>query len=154
MLSVPAFVIEWQRLLDPSRMVAGRGAGYHTAPTVLVPGAPDIPDNAPEGSVSIEFPVSASCWLRAPERATLERPVIIEREPKGKAKNGAVIVMDAASAYMAIPPTENFYFGAKVAASHEVALLRIIPGRKQSGKDDPKTTIVVTFMPNEGEPRP
>lgn len=145
-------LIEWTRRLDPARFNKAQGAQYHTAPSIVLPGTPDYPDDVPSNSVTIMFTLSGTCWIGIDrKKITVKTPTFLEKPPKTKrAKHGSVVVMDATSAYLIVPTNENYYWACQQMVGREVIKAVLKPGKE---RDDGKFSIVctVTFMPKEGE---
>ncbi len=108
-MKVDQRILEWQRRFDPCRFNKATGAQYHTAPAVLLPGAHEIPNDAPGDSISVMFRVSPSAWISSPEKMEITYPVFVEKAPKSKmAKHGPVFVLGQDAAVLAIPTNENY----------------------------------------------
>lgn len=152
LLRVPDYFLEWQRLLDPARFNKKDGAKYHTAASVVLPGSAEIPEGAPKGSVTILFYVPRADWVSEPQKVELVRPTVVEKKPRGRAKSGSVVIMDATTVYVVIGPRENFYQSARLLATHETVRVGLRPGRVRKPGDEPETVIVGTFLPSAGEP--
>lgn len=147
-------LLEWQRMLDPSKFNKKTGAQFHTAPSVVFPDSADYPEDAIDGSVTILFHISNECWLSDPQKLSLESPIIVEKPPAKRAKNGPVLVLDAATAYIAIPVKENYYWAAWTLTTHETKSISFRPGKPKPDGSLGKTVVVATFLPNDGEPIP
>lgn len=143
--------LEWQRRLDPSNFNKKTGAQFHTAPSVIMGNSPDIPKDAPEGSVTVMFFIDGECWIGGPERVTVDRPVFMEKPPKSKrAKHGPIIVLSETSALCAIPVSQNYYWTAQVMCSQEVFRAVFVPDRISMEKTKaPKVKVTVTFVPHD-----
>lgn len=150
-LPVDKVALEWQRRLDPSNFNKKTGAQYHTAPSVIMGNSPDIPDDAPDGSVTVMFFIDGSCWISGgSERVVVDHPMFMEKPPKSKkAKHGPVIVLSETSALCVIPVSQNYYWTAQVMCSQEVFRAVFVPDKASAKKGkDPQVKVVVTFVPN------
>lgn len=149
-LSIDPVALEWQRRLDPSRFNKKTGAKFHTAPSVVFPGAPDYPDDAPAGSVTILFYVDGEGWLCDPRRMTIDDPIVVEKAPRTKGtKNGSVIFMTPTQAILIVGPTQNYYWSAKILAENTPWRISLAPGRGSTDKKRPKVKVTATFIPSE-----
>lgn len=150
-IAVDSLALEWQRRLDPSNFNKRQGAQFHTAPSVIMGDSPDIPDDAPNGSVTVMFFVDGECWLGSPERLSVDHPIFIEKPPRSKrAKHGPVIVLGETSALCAIPVSQNYYWTAQVMCSQDVFRATFVPdvASVREGRP-PKVRITVTFVPRD-----
>ena len=144
--------LEWQRRLDPSNFNKKTGAQYHTAPSVIMGSSPDVPQDAPEGSVTVMFFIDGECWISGNlEREVVDRPMFIEKPPKTKrAKHGPILVLSETQALCAIPVSQNYYWTAQVMCSQDVFRAVFVPDRASAKKGRaPKVKVVVTFVPHD-----
>ena len=150
-LPVNAVALEWQRRLDPSNFNKKTGAQFHTAPSVIMGNSPDIPADAPEGSVTVMFFIDGECWLGGPDKVVVDHPLFIEKPPKSKrAKHGPIIVLSETSALCAIPVSQNYYWTAQVMCSQETFRAVFVPDKTSIKKAKaPKVKVVVTFVPHD-----
>lgn len=145
-------LLDWQRRLDPSNFNKATGAKYHTAPTVILPGAPEYPKHPIKGSVTILFYIDSSCWISPlKETVEIEKPIFVEREPKARAKHGPVILMDELSAYAAVPVNEGAYWSMQILTleQNEALTARFVPGKVNDKTGKSKIKCVITFLPKE-----
>lgn len=152
MPKVDRLTLEWQRRLDPSNFNKATGAQFHTAPAVIMPGSPDIPEDAPEGSVTMMFFIDGECWIDGnPQRVSVDSPSFMERPPRTKsAKHGPVIVLSDTAALCAIPVSQNYYWAAQVMCSQDVWRVLFVPDRVASKKGrKPRIKVIVTFVPSD-----
>ena len=143
------YYMEWQAKMDPSRFNKSRGAQYHTAPTVVLPGAPEFPDDLPDGTVTFLYYVDSSCWLaKLEEKVVLENPMFIEKPPRKGAKHGPVLILTASEALAAIPVNENYYYAAQVVSQPGFQVLRATfsPGKVNEKTGTSKIKCVVSFI--------
>lgn len=150
-LPINKVALEWQRRLDPANFNKKTGAQYHTAPSVIMGDSPDIPKDAPEGSVTVMFFIDGECWLTTPERTVVDNPLFMEGKPKTKrAKHGPVFVLSETQALCAIPVSQNYYWTAQVMCSQEVFRAVFIPDKTSTKQAKvPKVKAVVTFVPKD-----
>lgn len=148
-LPVDSLALEWQRKLDPSNFNKRQGAQYHTAPAVIMGDSPDIPDDAPDGSVTVMFFIDGECWLAEPEKVVVDHPVFQEGKPRSKrAKHGPVFILGDAAALCVIPVSQNYYWTAQVMCSQDVFRATFTPDRASVKETKaPKVKAVVTFVP-------
>ena len=145
-------LLDWQRKFDPSNFNKATGAQYHTAPTVIFPDAAEYPKNVSDESVTILFYLDSSCWVTPlEEKITIEDPIFIEKEAKGRAKHGPVFIMDAAAVYAAVPVKEGAYWSVQMMTrpEHKPLLATFTPGKmnKETGKS--KIKCLITFLPEQ-----
>lgn len=144
-------LLEWQRKLDPENFNKKTGAQYHTAPSVVFPDSADYPSDAPDDSVTILFRIDEESWIGEPEKITIYDPLIIEKTPRRKSKNGPIIIMDDKRAYAAIPVKENYYWSANVLSKHRCVRIEFRPGKIRHDGKTRKIVVVATFIPNEDD---
>lgn len=152
----PRYLLDWQRMLDPSNFNKTKGAAYHTAPSVVFPGSPDYPDDVPDDSVTIMFQIDGDMWIGDPQRIVVRDITFMEKPPKRGCKNGPVIGLSTTTALCAIPVSANYYWAVNVLSKHETVVVTFRPDTTidmKTGKIK-HITCVATFMPNDGEPRP
>lgn len=145
------YLLEWQRKMDPTNFNKSRGAQYHTAPQVVMPGTDGYPDDLPEDSVTFLFRIKEDSWLGEPERTVIDNPLLIEKEPREGAKNGPVFVLGDAAAVAAIACNENYYWTANVLAKHQALRITFLPDKKRTDGKKRGITVYATFMPNDDE---
>lgn len=145
------YLMSWQRKMDPSNFNKSRGAQYHTAPTVVMPGDMGYPEDLPEDAVTFLFRISDEGWIGEPEKMVVDNPLVIEKEPRKGAKNGPVFILSETAAICTVAYKENYYWSANMLSKHQVLRIKFVPEKKRT--DGKKRNIVVyaTFMPNEGE---
>lgn len=140
-------LLDWQRKLDPSNFNKTRGAQYHTAPSVVFPGSPDYPEDAPDNSVTIMFQVDAENWLSQEEKLIVDSPFFIEKPPKTKsAKHGPIMVLTADAALGAVVYNDNYYWAAWTLTQYPV-WRAIFKRSKPNSKGKVKILITATFLP-------
>ena len=143
-------LLDWQRKLDPSNFNKATGVQYRVAPTVILPGAPEYPDNPVENSVTILFYIDSSCWVTPlQEKIEIVKPIFVEKEPQKRAKNGPVILMDETNVYAAIPVNEGSYWSAQIMTREEYEPLSayFVPGKVNQNTGKSKIKCIVTFLP-------
>lgn len=147
-----SLALEWQRRLDPSHFNKKTGAQFHTAPTVIMGKSPDVPDDAPENSVTVLFFIDGECWFMPLEqKLVVDHPLFAENPPRSKrAKHGPIIVLSDTQALCAIPVSQNYYWTAQVMCSQDVFRATFTPDKVSVKKEKaPKVKVVVTFVPKD-----
>lgn len=145
------YLIDWQRKMDPSNFNKTRGAQYHTAPMVVMPGDMGYPDDLPEEAVTFMFRISDEGWFAEPEKMTIENPLVIEKDPNKGAKNGPVFILGDALAICSVAYKENYYWAANVLSKHQVLRITFSPEKKRDDGKKRNVIVYATFLPNEDE---
>lgn len=153
----PRRLIEWQRMLSPEQFNKAGGAKYHTAPSLVFPGSPDFPDGVPNDSVTIMFRLTDDMMLRKPQHVIVKDPFIAEKPVKRGRKSAPIVMMDESSVLAVVPVSANYYWSAKMLATHKTVRLELRPDKDISDKERIRgkkrgITVIATFIPNAGEP--
>lgn len=154
----PQRLLALQRMLSPDNFNKAGGAKYHTAPSVVFPGAPDYPDDAPDGSVTIMFRITYDMMLSGCGRTVVKNPLVADKQAKKGRKSAPIVVMSDTAVICVIPVSANYYWSAHVLADHQVMRMEFRPDKPTTGtprdKDATKrgVTVIATFMPNRDEP--
>lgn len=145
--------IAWQRRLDPSHFQKATGAKFKTAPTVLMPDSSDCFPDAPDNAVHILFFIDGETWVGDREKVTSDSiEWNLEEGATKAAKFPPISVWEGPMPRMIVRHKESFYFGAYVAATHEVFRTELRPSTKKNDKGKwGQTTCVVAFIPNGDE---
>lgn len=154
----PQRLITWQRMLSPDNFNKAGGAKYHTAPSVVFPGAPDYPDDAPDGSVTIMFRITYDMMLSDCGKIVVKNPLVAEKQAKRGRKNAPIVIMSDAAVICVIPVSANYYWSAHILSEHQVTRIEFRPDKHK--QNDPSkgdaakrgVTIIATFVPNADEP--
>lgn len=154
----PQRLLAWQRMLSPDNFNKAGGAKYHTAPSVVFPGAPDYPDDAPDGSVTIMFRITYDMMLSGCGRTVVNDPLVAEKQAKRGRKSAPIVVMSDTAVICVIPVSANYYWSAHVLADHQVTRMEFRLDKPTTGTPSDKdankrgVTVIATFMPNRDEP--
>lgn len=153
----PRRLLEWQRMLSPDNFNKAGGAKYHTAPSVVFPGAPDYPNDAPDGSVTMMFRITYDMMLADCGHAVVSHPLVAEKQARRGRKSAPIVIMSDTSIMCVIPVSANYYWAAHVLSEHEVTRIEFRPDVKSvaspaQGRDRRGVTVIATFMPNPDEP--
>lgn len=154
----PQRLLKWQRMLSPDNFNKTGGAKYHTAPSVVFPGAPDYPSDVPDDSVTIMFRITYDMMLTDCGHVVVRDPLVAEKQTKRGRKSAPIVVMSDTAVLCVIPVSANYYWSAHVLAEHRVVRMELRPDKATTS--DPRkrdatkrgVTVIATFMPNHDEP--